>query len=593
MSKFDLADFPESGFDLWADNALKELKSKPLESLDWYYDPDVIIRPYYDKNDQKHPPVEGLNLELLPDQQTGRLWHCLEPIPAYSQHSDSKKLNESALEALNQGADGILWMFGTSATASPAVLLKNIGLQYCQTVFQLASWGDNEQAFLQKIFTDRQLVTNTIPGFLLYDPMASVPEVQSIEKAIPPGLGFRPHCFDATSAPVCNLSPTDQVAYLLSSFISRTKILMELGLSLQAIVDRSVFCVTLGRDFFHEMAKVRALKIALSQVANHFEAEATEPSDIRVFARPATGTHSVVDPYVNLIRLTTAAVAGIAGGANYMSIPRFDARHPFTKNGFAQRISRNISSLLRDESYFDKVADPVSGSYFIEELTGALAGKAWETMQKAEAIGGFAASISQDVWTEKANEFQTRETRLINTRKLNVVGVNNYCDLSLFKSFPSGSEAGINDTPLSSFESLRLKVENYLAASAGAQRPVVVAVIFGDRQAALARYRFIQGLFPAAGIEVSDPVHWSAEGTPTLPDNVRLAVMCSSDEGYLTDGPPVYKALKETNRELHLVVAGNPGADEELLTQAGIDSFVHIKSDFIAMLTSYQNLFGI
>ena len=45
------------------------------------------------------------------------------------------------------------------------------------------------------------------------------------------------------------------------------------------------------------------------------------------------------------------------------------------------RIARNVSSILRDESYLSKVADPTAGSYYLDNLTADLSEKAWQKFQ--------------------------------------------------------------------------------------------------------------------------------------------------------------------------------------------------------------------
>ena len=46
----------------------------------------------------------------------------------------------------------------------------------------------------------------------------------------------------------------------------------------------------------------------------------------------------------------------------------------------ARRVARNVSAVLKEESYFDKVTDMGAGSYLIENLTHQLAKAAWENL---------------------------------------------------------------------------------------------------------------------------------------------------------------------------------------------------------------------
>lgn len=68
-------------------------------------------------------------------------------------------------------------------------------------------------------------------------------------------------------------------------------------------------------------------------------------------------------PHGNLIYATFAAVAGILGGCDRLTIVPENASHPTQI-----RVARNVSSILREESFLSKVADPLAGSYFIDSV---------------------------------------------------------------------------------------------------------------------------------------------------------------------------------------------------------------------------------
>ncbi|PLX01061.1 MAG: hypothetical protein C0594_14640, partial [Marinilabiliales bacterium] len=52
-------------------------------------------------------------------------------------------------------------------------------------------------------------------------------------------------------------------------------------------------------------------------------------------------------------------------------------------------MARNVQLLLKEESYFNKVADPAGGSYYIETLTQNFIDMAWEEFLKLEDMGGY------------------------------------------------------------------------------------------------------------------------------------------------------------------------------------------------------------
>ncbi len=78
------------------------------------------------------------------------------------------------------------------------------------------------------------------------------------------------------------------------------------------------------------------------------------------------------DPWVNLLRTTTACAGAAFGGADAITVL------PFTwalgkPDAFARRIARNTHLVLQEESAAGRVIDPAAGAWFIEKLTDDLA----------------------------------------------------------------------------------------------------------------------------------------------------------------------------------------------------------------------------
>ncbi len=91
---------------------------------------------------------------------------------------------------------------------------------------------------------------------------------------------------------------------------------------------------------------------------------------------------------MNMLRTQTEAMSAILGGTDSLTVEPFDIvfRKP---DEFSERIARNQQLILKEESYFDKVADPAGGSYYIENLTHLIAEKAWKLFLEIEDNGGF------------------------------------------------------------------------------------------------------------------------------------------------------------------------------------------------------------
>ena len=145
------------------------------------------------------------------------------------------------------------------------------------------------------------------------------------------------------------------------------------------------FTFTIGKDFLMEISKLRAFHLLWNKVIEGYKVNPVEINNpIHCVAIPEP-TNSPE----NLIGLTIKAMSSILGGCNSLTIMPFAN----DKADFPQRISRNIALLLKEESYLDKVTDPLGGAYYIEKTTSIFAEKAWSQLHDLENKGGYLKSL--------------------------------------------------------------------------------------------------------------------------------------------------------------------------------------------------------
>ena len=113
----------------------------------------------------------------------------------------------------------------------------------------------------------------------------------------------------------------------------------------------------------------------------------------------------------------------ILGGADTVANMPYDSLY-HKSNEFAERIARNQLLILKHESYFDKVANPADGSYYIESLTTQLAEKALALFKEIEAAGGFIAQLKSGTIQRKIAESAEKEQQLFDSGKEILLGTN-------------------------------------------------------------------------------------------------------------------------------------------------------------------------
>ena len=118
------------------------------------------------------------------------------------------------------------------------------------------------------------------------------------------------------------------------------------------------FHFKIGSDYFLEIAKLKAFRILWKSKTGE---------DAYIFTSTDTSNKKEESAYNNILRSTSECMSAIFGGANAIMLNAYNSS--FEKStDFSERIARNQQTILRKESYLDKVEDPTKGSYYIDYL---------------------------------------------------------------------------------------------------------------------------------------------------------------------------------------------------------------------------------
>jgi methylmalonyl-CoA mutase len=204
--------------------------------------------------------------------------------------------------------------------------------------------------------------------------------------------------------------------------------LTERGISADVAASKIRFSFGTGSDYFPEIAKLRAARLLWSVVTNSFHPAHGENIKMEIHCVTSEWNKTVYDPYVNMLRTQTEAMSAILGGTDSLTVEPFDIvfRHP---DEFSERIARNQQLILKEEAYFDKVADPSAGSYYIENLTNLIAENAWKLFLEIEDQGGFLSCLKTGLIQKKLSESASRRKSDIASGKEILLGTNRFPDL--------------------------------------------------------------------------------------------------------------------------------------------------------------------
>jgi methylmalonyl-CoA mutase len=135
-----------------------------------------------------------------------------------------------------------------------------------------------------------------------------------------------------------------------------------------------------NQDMFLTLAKFRAIRLLWTQV---LEASGIAHQPLRLHGETSRRMMARLDPHTNILRTTAAVFGAGLGGADTITVLPFSIAQGLP-DAFARRMARNTQFILLEESHLWRVADPASGSGYVEHLTHELCERAWTIFQGIE-----------------------------------------------------------------------------------------------------------------------------------------------------------------------------------------------------------------
>ena len=608
------SDFTAPSAQEWRDKIEVDLKGADYQKkMVWRTNEGFSMEPFYRKEDvDKLPLVNALPGEfpyVRGNKAADNAWHVRQDIKC----ACPKEANAKALDILDKGVDSLGFCIPADKLSAEYIeqLLDGIYVECVELNFHTCQRHSLELArLLDAYFRAKGADLTKIEGSIAFDPLeklltkgvdrsALLADGKQIIEIFAEYPNFRALAVNAFKLADAGAYSYQDLGYALAWGNEYLNSLTELGVAPETVAGNLKFNLGINGVYFMEIAKLRAARMLWAQVVAQYTAD-KEAAKMHVCAYTTTYNQTIFDSYVNLLRSQTETMSAALGGVESIVVRPFDLPYE-TPTEFAERIARNQQLLLKDECHFDRMVDVAGGSYFIEELTAALAQQAWKLFLSVEEAGGFLKAAQAGTIQTAINE--TNKTRHANAgkRKEFLLGTNqfpNFTEKSEGKQPAAcccacgGGKEGtdtvaIQSTRLASdFEALRLTTEQ------APKTPVAFMLTIGNLAMRQARAQFSCNFLAAAGYKVIDNL-----GFPTVEEGVDKAieagadivVICSSDDEYAEYAIPAFKYL---DGRAMFVVAGAPACAEELKA-AGIENFIHVRVDQLQTLKAYNQKLGI
>ena len=451
----------------WIDLATKELRGKPLDSLNWQTPEGISVKPLYTAEDlagMEHvntlpgftPYVRGPKATMY----AGRPW----TIRQYAGFSTAKESNAFYRRCLAAGQKGLSVAFdlathrgydsdhprvvGDIGKAGVAVdSVEDMKILFDQIPLDQMSVSMTMNGAVLPILAgyivaaeeqgvDQEKLSGTIQNDILkefltrntyiYPPKPSMRIVADIigycSKHMPKYntisiSGY--HMMEAGADSVL------QTAFTLADGVEYVRAALDAGLDIDAFAPRLSFFFGIGMNFFMDIAMLRAARFLWHKLISQFNPQNPRSTMLRTHCQTSGWSLTAQDPYNNVIRTTLECLTAALGGTQSLHTNSFDEAIGLPTD-FSARIARNTQLIVQEESQVCKVVDPLSGSYYVESLTDGIIREASKIIDEVEEMGGMAKAIETGMPKMRIEESAARRQARIDQGKDVIVGVNKY-----------------------------------------------------------------------------------------------------------------------------------------------------------------------
>lgn len=615
------AEFPAVETKDWESVISADLKGGDYsKKLIWDTGEGFLVKPYYRAEDLENLPflntLPGKFPYIRGNKTNNNDWYIRQDIKV----DDIQAANKKALEVLMKGVNSLGFIINPKFEPTMdeiESLCENIFADAVELNFVCYHNSLKVVQHVEKLVKKYNRNLDRIYGSVDFDPLGqfaihgSFPVSSEasfdLAKQMIDAAGHLPHfrviTINGTYFHNSGSSIVEELAFSLAQGSNYLTQLTERGLTVDKIAPKIKFQFAVGPNYFLEIAKFRAARLLWAQIIKSYGCSNEKAEVMNIHASTSNWNKTVYDPYVNVLRTTTESMSAIIAGTDSLTVSPFNTTYE-EANNFSERIARNQQLLLKEESYFDKVADPSAGSYYIENLTDSIAEQAWKLFLQVHEKGSFLEALKVGFIQETIENTARERDMAIATRKEILLGTNQYPNASeavdninpdvYYKGSSLPKEAIIRTLKpyrgAQAFESLRYKTDQF--AKKG-RRPRVFLLTIGHPAMRRARAQFAGNFFGCAGFEIIDTSGFDAvepSCEAALKSGAEITVVCSSDEEYDVLAPKIYENLKDKSL---VVVAGYPKAIIEVLKQKGIRHFIHVKSNILETLNEFQRLVGI
>ncbi|HCQ29194.1 MAG TPA: hypothetical protein DIU39_02845 [Flavobacteriales bacterium] len=417
-------DFEPVSFEKWKEKINADLKGKKtFDDLIWHTDNGIDVLPAYHQDicPDKNRKILAKNIGEFDKPND---WKIHFDTPLTTPEETNKKL----LNALQSGVNSIEIKGSFVNYAQFKDALKDIDLSIVSTHFNTENTNETFH-FLAQLCKERRYENEQIHGSISNPVNVLNPDDFSVKSDIKQLFdlaeinhfsNLKLFTIDVSGIHNSGGNTLQELVYGFAALTDILNTLQEITSENLSGKFRMIFATS--TNYFFEIAKYRSIRLLWE---NLLEAAQMPFNPLEILAVTSKLLQPEKDVETNLLRHTTESMSAIIGSADALRVYPFTQKESYNEE-FKERLAKNISLILKEESFFGEIADPAAGSYYIEELTDELSQKAWHHLVKITENGGYLPLLKENIIQQKINEQKQKFEKDLAEQKRVLIGVNKY-----------------------------------------------------------------------------------------------------------------------------------------------------------------------
>jgi methylmalonyl-CoA mutase N-terminal domain/subunit len=250
-----------------------------------------------------------------------------------------------------------------------------------------------------------------------------------------------------------------EIAFTLSNGKAYVKAAIEKGIDINTLGKRLSFFFNAHNNLFEEVAKFRAARKIWAKTMQSLGATDPKAMMLRFHTQTGGSTLTQQQPLNNITRVTLQALSAVLGGTQSLHTNGYDEALSLPTEEAAQ-VALRTQQIIAFESGAADTADPLAGSYFVENLTQAMEVEIEKLITHIDQMGGSVSAIEKGFMQEQIASSAYKYQLDIEEEKKIVVGVNKFQSSSNSTPQPFRIDDSIREMQVKKIEALKSKRDN-------------------------------------------------------------------------------------------------------------------------------------